>query len=224
MDRKIIEAQRRRKAGPPTGRAEAPRRETGGGQGGGGGFRPSGGGGFSSRGRQAGGCGSILVVIVIIAIYIFSKGQVDLTSLISGEPAGPDTYVEQPSDSYSAPVSNFTPPVPASGDGQTWTVMLYQDADDKILEKDIFVDLNEAERAGSSDRVKIVAQIDRFAGAYQGDGNWTGARRYYVMQDNDLNAINSEVVQELGEVDMADGRSLVDFVQWSAANYPADHY
>ncbi|HMB23813.1 MAG TPA: clostripain-related cysteine peptidase, partial [Anaerolineales bacterium] len=151
-------------------------------------------------------------------------GQVDLTSLISGEPAGQDTYVEQPGDSYSAPVSNFTPPVPASGNGQTWTVMLYQDADDKILEKDIFVDLNEAERAGSSDRVKIVAQIDRFAGAYQGDGNWTGARRYYVTQDNDLNAINSEVVQELGEVDMADGQSLVDFVQWSAANYPADHY
>ena len=28
--------------------------------------------------------------------------------------------------------------------------MLYQDADDKILEQDIFVDLNEAERVGSA--------------------------------------------------------------------------
>ena len=32
--------------------------------------------------------------------------------------------------------------------------MLYQDADDKILEKDIFLDLNEAERVGSTDQVK----------------------------------------------------------------------
>ena len=66
------------------------------------------------------------------------------------------------------PESNFTPPVAASGSGQTWTVMLYQDADDQILEKDIFVDLNEAERVGSSDRVKIVAQLDRFQGAFSG--------------------------------------------------------
>ena len=100
--------------------------------------------------------------------------------------------------------------------------MLYQDADDKILEKDIFVDLNEAERIGSSDRVKIVAQIDRFPGAFQGDGDWTGTRRYYVTQDNDLNAIHSQVVQDLGEADMGDGGTLVDFVQWSAKNYPAD--
>src|SRR5512141_3186104 len=31
----------------------------------------------------------------------------------------------------------------------TWLVMLYQDADDEILEKDIFIDLNEAEMVGS---------------------------------------------------------------------------
>jgi hypothetical protein len=86
------------------------------------------------------------------------------------------------------------------------------------------VDLNEAERVGSSDRVRIVAQIDRFSGAFQGDGNWTGTRRYYVTQDNDLNAIHSQVVQDLGEVNMADGGSLVDFVQWSVANFPADKY
>ena len=46
--------------------------------------------------------------------------------------------------------------------------MLYQDADDKILEQDIYVDLNEAERVGSSDRVHIVAQMDRFKGGYAG--------------------------------------------------------
>lgn len=44
-------------------------------------------------------------------------------------------------------------------DGQTWTILLYQDADDKVLEQDIFIDFNEAERVGSTDRVKIVAQM-----------------------------------------------------------------
>ena len=234
MDRKEIEAQRRRKGAPPTGRADAPRRETGGGPGGGGfqsppggGFQIPSGGGFSSRGRQIGGCGSIVVFIIIIAIYVLSNGQINL--LGSGEPD--QSFPQEPSidqpqqpDSSSPPQSNFTPPVPASGSGQTWTVMLYQDADDQILEKDIFVDLNEAERVGSSDRVRIVAQIDRFAGAYSGDGNWSGTRRYYVTQDTDLNTIHSQIAQELGEVNMGDGQSLVDFVQWSAQNFPADHY
>ena len=232
-----IEAQRRRKGAPPTGRADAPRRDTGGSSGGGGGFqspsgggyqRPSGGGGFSTRGKQVGGCGSILVIIVLVAIYILSNGQINLLGGDSSDQTYPqDQYIDQSqqsNDSYSAPVSNFTPPVAASGSGQTWTIMLYQDADDKILEKDIFVDLNEAERVGSSDRVKIVSQIDRYAGAYSGDGNWSGTRRYYITQDNDLNAINSQVAQELGEVDMANGQSLVNFVQWSVANFPADHY
>ena len=73
--------------------------------------------------------------------------------------------------------------------GQTWTVMLYQDADDKILEQDIYVDLNEAERVGSTDRVNIVAQMDRFKGGYKGDGNWTGAGRFYVTQDDDLSRV-----------------------------------
>ena len=61
---------------------------------------------------------------------------------------------------------------------QTWLVMLYQDADDKILEQDIYVDLNEAERVGSSDRVHIVAQVDRYPRRLRGDGDWSGTRRY----------------------------------------------
>jgi hypothetical protein len=180
--------------------------------------------GMPSRGKQVGGCGSILLIIVVIAIYIFSNGQIDLTGGGVDQPSSQGQYVEQPDTSFEMPESNFTPPVPASGSGQTWTVMLYQDADDQILEKDIFVDLNEAERVGSSDRVRIVAQIDRFAGAFSGDGNWTGTRRYYVTQDNDLNRINSKIAQDLGEANMGDGQSLVDFVQWSAQNFPADKY
>jgi len=103
-------------------------------------------------------------------------------------------------------------------------VLLYQDADDQILEKDIYLDLNEAERVGSSANVQIVAQIDRYRGAYQGDGDWVSGRRYYVTQDDDLQRVNSDLLEDLGEVNMADGQTLVDFVTWAIKNYPADKY
>jgi clostripain len=102
--------------------------------------------------------------------------------------------------------------------------MLYQDADDPILEEDIFTDLNEAERVGSSDKVSIVAQIDRYKGGFKGKQNFTGAKRFYLTKDEDLEKINSKELADLGEVNMADGKVLSDFVTWAAKEYPADHY
>jgi len=128
-----------------------------------------------------------------------------------------------PNLSGTPTVRPFTPP-PTSVEGQTWTVMMYQDADDKVLEKDIYVDLNEAERVGSTDRVNIVAQIDRYQAGYRADGDWTGAKRFYITRDNDLERVNSQVVQDLGEVSMADGQSLIDFVTWAVDTFPADRY
>lgn len=108
--------------------------------------------------------------------------------------------------------------------GQTWTVMLYQDADDKILEQDIYMDLNEAELVGSTDRVNVVAQIDRFRGGFNGDGDWTEARRYYITRDNNLARVGSQMVEQLGEVNMSNPQTLVDFATWAMQNYPADKY
>lgn len=224
MNRRQIDAERRRKGEGPVGRADAPRRDTGGFGPGGGTPRPVfGGGGVPTRGKQLGGCGTVLVVLLFIAYYFLSGGQ----GLDFGSPD--DGNIPQDNSGFQTvapvqPQSNFTPPAPASSAGQTWTVMLYQDADDQVLEQDIYLDLNEAERVGSSPNVNIVAQVDRFRGAYAGDGNWTGARRYYVTQDNDLTAVRSRMVQDLGEVDMSQGQTLVDFVQWAAQNYPADKY
>jgi hypothetical protein len=137
------------------------------------------------------------------------------------------TQAVQPTATSAATLPTSTlPPIqpPASGDGQTWTVMLYQDADDKILEQDIYVDLNEAERVGSSDRVHIVAQVDRYRAGYQGDGDWASTKRFYVTQDQDLNRVGSQQIADLGEVNMADGATLVDFVTWAVETFPADKY
>jgi hypothetical protein len=111
---------------------------------------------------------------------------------------------------------------PAADD--TWLVMIYGNADDEILEQDIFTDINEAELVGSSDDVTIVAQLDRYKGAFGGDGNWTGARRFLITEDDDLEQIGSELIENLGEVNMADGATLVDFVTWAAEAYPAERH
>jgi hypothetical protein len=66
-----------------------------------------------------------------------------------------------------------------------------------------------------------VAQVDRYDGAFDGMGDWTGTKRFYVSQDDDLNAINSVELSDLGELNMADGETLVDFIVWAVSNYPA---
>jgi hypothetical protein len=117
-----------------------------------------------------------------------------------GTPDTGDTSLEAPSEvdaGQELPVEaaptlrqDFTPP-PRSTEEQTWLVMLYQDADDKILEEDIYLDLNEAERIGSNERMHIVAQVDRFQGGFSGESNWTSVKRLYVTKDDDLQQVHS---------------------------------
>ena len=102
--------------------------------------------------------------------------------------------------------------------------MLYLDADDPVLEEDILFDFNEAELVGSTDRVKIVAQLDRNKKGFKGDGNWTGARRYVISKDQDLNTIKSKPVEDLGEIDMSDPQTLIEFSTWAIETFPADKY
>ena len=111
-----------------------------------------------------------------------------------------------------------------SPEQQTWLVMLYQNADDELLEFDIFFDANEAEYIGSSERVTVVSQLDRYGNAFDGDGDWSGARRYHLVADEDLNSLNSPLVADLGEVNMGDIATLVDFAVWAIETYPADRY
>jgi hypothetical protein len=128
------------------------------------------------------------------------------------------------------PLDNPTPVPPATQLPDTtsglpeWTVIVYSAADDEVLEETMWFDINEMELVGSNPQLNIVVQIDRFVGAFAGDGDWTDTRRYLITQDNDLNTISSPVVQNLGEVDTSDPQTLVDFVTWAIQNYPAKKY
>lgn len=237
-----IEAQRRRKgSGTPQGRVDRPvYRKIGSNTGGSGGSGGSSYGGWQPTPTGSGGGGGRIpgwmIILGIILLLVLGGGGA-LGSLLgggttqSGPEVGQSDYTSQylygdvatPVPQATAkPVVGFTPVV-TSKEG-SWTVMLYQDADDQVLEQDIVLDFNEVELVGSTDQVNIVAQLDRFRGGYSGDGNWTSTRRYYVTKDNNLNAINSQLIADLGETNMADVRTLVDFVVWTAKNFPADHY
>ena len=172
-------------------------------------------------------------LLVCCVAFVLLRGCGGLGSLLGGAPSdgGLGGIVPPagapggaPTAAPTAPRATIEPFVapPGAASGQNWLVMLYQDADDKMLEQDIYVDLNEAERVGSTDNVHIVAQIDRYAGGYAEDGNWTNTRRYYVTRDDDLTRVGSELVADMDEQNMADGETLVDFVTWAVETFPAD--
>ena len=214
-----------------------------------GGSTPSGGGSYGSGGLgglgglgsllgglgsgtsgKRGGCGSIVGIIILLLVVFFlfrmcSGGSSLLPQIDQNEPV-----VSQPTQdtSYVQPVSptatRWPTALPSNNSGKTWLVMLYQNADDNALERDIMIDLNEAEMIGSTDQVMIVSQMDRFRGGYSGDGDWSSTRRYLVTYDNDLNRIGSDLIADIGEVNMGEASTLVDFVSWAASTYPADNY
>jgi hypothetical protein len=115
-----------------------------------------------------------------------------------------------------------------------WTVMVYLDGDNN-LETYGIQDLNEMEMVGSTTDVNIVVQIDRIpysvlAGNHQeyaddtSNGNWTTTRRYYITKDLNPDKISSPLIADLGELNMGDPTTLIDFTDWAITYYPAKKY
>lgn len=109
------------------------------------------------------------------------------------------------------------------GDIAEWTFIVYLDCDNN-LESAGIEDINEMETVGSTDDVNIIVQMDRCQtdGYDESNGDWTGAKRFYVTQDSDMETINSDEVEDLDEVNMGDPEILIDFVCWAVDNYPAE--
>jgi hypothetical protein len=165
----------------------------------------------------------LVFACVSVAFYVFlapdSGNDNEFSQTLGEEPSASELLALPTRAVEKTPAS-----AGESSDGDTWLIMLYQDADDKVLEQDIYVDLNEAERAGSSAKVHIVAQVDRYQAGYRGDGDWTSTKRFYITPDSDLHRVRSQEVADLGEANMADGDTLVDFVTWAVESYPADRH
>ena len=191
-------------------------------------------GGLASRGGSKRSCGGGLLGIIILVIVLFfllrgclgSSFLSDLTEYEEVPTQSVPVYTEPTQPAQARVTSTPWPTAINTGEnsGQKWLVMMYQDADDQSLERDIMMDLNEMEMIGSTDQVMIVTQIDRFRGGYSGDGNWDSTRRYLVTYDDDLNNLGSELLMDLGEKNMGDANTLSDFLTWAIQTYPADKY
>ncbi len=134
-----------------------------------------------------------------------------------------------------------------------WTVMVYLNGDNSpgqtSLEDASISEFNELEQVGSSANLNVVVQWDRaentdnldtfFAGDTQ--QSWTTCRRYLVVRDpaqvgGDPNTIEpnpnpgpgysiaTPVLLDIGEADMGQENTLVDFASWTMARFPARNY
>ena len=101
--------------------------------------------------------------------------------------------------------------------------MVYMSADNNLEDEGI-LNLNQMEAVGSGGGLEIVAQFDRSPDYDTTNGNWSGTRRYYVTQDTDPPTINSQMLLDMGEVDMGKMESLREFIIWAVGNYTAERY
>lgn len=104
-----------------------------------------------------------------------------------------------------------------------WSLIIYMAADND-LEPFGMADINEMEFAGSTENINVIVQVDRAADFDRSDGDWSGARRYFITRDTALNTIGSELVGDLGETNTGDPNTLRDFAVWAMQNYPAEKH
>jgi len=121
--------------------------------------------------------------------------------------------------------------VPAAAAGTRapaqWTVMVYMDGDQKpgdlYLGRWVTHDIDkELAVVGSNADVQVVTLADRGRYPSKADGSWKGARVFHVTQGMKATAQNAAA--DWGQIDMGSPQTLIDFVTWARAAYPAKHY
>ncbi len=111
-------------------------------------------------------------------------------------------------------------PAGAANPNREWTILVHLNADND-LERFGLQDLNEMEKGLSGNSVEIIVLIDRCAGFDKSEGDWQGARVYRVKPDANMSAIASEMLLDVGEVNMGDQATLAAFVEGALKAYPA---
>lgn len=167
------------------------------------------------------------ISILVLAICITASAFVILNVY-------PDDLARSPvsaAPGQTAPVSNIAQGavsnIPAEAYDipeakAAWTLMIYIDADDSILETQSINDFIEMAGADSNEDVNVVVQFDRAPGYDDSYDDWTDCRRFLIAEG--LTPADGNELLNIGEVNMGDPATLVDFVRWSVLSYPADRY
>jgi hypothetical protein len=101
-----------------------------------------------------------------------------------------------------------------------WTFMVYIVGDNN-LEAYVVKDI-EDELGYSNEDLNVIALADRHPGYDDSRGDWTQTLLFYITPG--MEATEQNAVADWGERNMGDPQTLIEFVQWSKTNYPADRY
>lgn len=94
---------------------------------------------------------------------------------------------------------------------------------DNNLEDYVVSDIEtELAQTGSSANVQVIALADRGPGYDTSYGDWQGSLLFHVTKG--MTAAPRNAAEDWGERNFGDKQTLIDFVTWTKANYPADHY
>jgi len=102
-----------------------------------------------------------------------------------------------------------------------WTFMVYMDADND-LEYAGINDFLEMAMVGTNSNLNIVVQLDRIIGFSSSYGDWTDTKRFHITYG--MTPTPSNATEDLGEINMGNPQSLIDFLQWGISTYPSEHY
>jgi cysteine peptidase C11 family protein len=108
-----------------------------------------------------------------------------------------------------------------------WTVMVYISGDND-LESYVISDIEtELAPTGSTNDVQVVTLADRGPGPSTGPNDWKTTEFFHVTPNMKAILANADAdwdAYHADELNMANPQTLIDFVTWTKANYPADHY
>jgi hypothetical protein len=160
-----------------------------------------------------------------LALLLLAGG---LTGCLEDTPPSTTKPPATPKPAAARPTATPKPAAGAASNSSAstdWTVLVYLDGDNN-LEAEALVDYAEMAMVGSNARLNIVVQFDRIASDEDWDdtsnGDWRGVKRFRVERGK--KPTKSNQLADLGELNMGDPRTLVDFASWGIKNYPAKHY
>jgi Clostripain family len=146
----------------------------------------------------------------------------------SGEQTDDDTSGGNQADSGpgATPVDpNDLPPVGADAE-DSWTILVYMNGDND-LEHFSLVDFVEMVEVPTNADVRVLVQLDRAedgpSPGYSSEelgpaGNFTSTKRFEISGEN------TEIIEDLGEVNMGEAETLADFVEWGLSRSKTGHY
>ena len=99
-----------------------------------------------------------------------------------------------------------------------WSMFTFM-AGDNNLSQDGLMDVIEMEKAGSSPKTNVIAEMDADAGDFEGSIRWE-----ITQKDPRTNTGPRKVMERIPEADSGNPQTLTNFLKWAKDLYPAQNY